>query len=199
MPSAIILIADGTEEIEFTTPYDVLVRAEFEVQSVGVNLKQSYATCSRGVKIIPDTTTLPTKVTADILILPGGVGGAQTFSTHSGVQSLLRAYRDAGKYVGAICAGTLALVASVQGAGKTEGLESSKKVKVTSHPSVKDQIVEAGWEYGKDSERVVVDGKIITSRGPGTALTFILMIVEILAGKEKRNEVKGPMIVAPTL
>jgi protein DJ-1 len=133
------------------------------------------------------------------LILPGGLGGAETFSTDSTVQSLIRAYRDAGKYIGAICAGTLAVVASVQGAGKTEGLVSSKKVKVTSHPSVKDQIVDAGWEYGSDSERVVVDGKIITSRGPGTALTFVLMIVELLAGKAKRDEVKGPMVVAPTL
>jgi protein DJ-1 len=90
-------------------------------------------------------------------------------------------------------------VASVQGVGKTEGLESSKKARVTSHPSVKDQIVDAGWEYGTDKERVVVDEKVITSRGPGTALTFVLMIVEKMVGKAKRDEVKAPMVVAPTL
>jgi len=197
MPSAIILIADGTEEIEFTTPYDTLVRAKFQTTSVGVNLKNSYATCSRGVKIIPDTTDLPTSATADILIVPGGLEGAKTFSTDAGVQKLIRAYRDAGKYVGLICAGTLALVASVAGAGKTEGLASSKKAKVTAHPSVKDQVTGAGWEYV--DERVVVDGKIITSPGPGTALTFTLKAVELISGVEVRNEVKGPMIVARTL
>jgi protein DJ-1 len=142
---------------------------------------------------------LPSKPTADVLVIPGGLVGAQTFSTDQAVQSLIRSYRDAGKYVGAICAGTLAVVASVAGAGKTEGLESSKKARVTSHPSVKDQIVDAGWEYADDKERVVVDGKLITSRGPGTALTFVLMIVELISGKEKRTEVKEPMIVAPTL
>jgi protein DJ-1 len=170
------------------------VRAGFSVKSVGIDLKNSYATCSRNVKIVPDTLTLPTSPTADILILPGGTAGAETFSTNSSVQSLIRSYRDAGKYIGVICAATTALVASVGAAGKTEGLESAKKVKVTSHPAVKDEVVQAGWEYSE--ERVVVDGKVVSSRGPGTAMGFALTIVEVLAGKEKRNEVHGPMLAA---
>jgi protein DJ-1 len=96
--------------------------------------------CSRGVKIIPDSVTLPTTAEADILVIPGGLDGAKTLSAHDGVLKLIRAYRDAGKWVGCICAGTLALVASVAGAGKTEGLESSKKARVTCHPSVNDQV-----------------------------------------------------------
>jgi len=48
-------------------------------------------------------------------------------------------------------------------------------------------------------QRVVVDGKVITSRGPGTAMLFALTIVEELCGKEKRNEVEGPMVCAETL
>jgi protein DJ-1 len=197
MPTATILIADGTEEIEFVIPYDVLVRAGFEVQSVGVNLKADYASCTRHVKIVPDTTTLPKSPTSDILILPGGGPGAKTFATNPEVQSLIRSYRDAGKYIGAICAATTALVASVGGAGKTEGLESSKKVRVTSHPSVKDEIVAADWDYSED--RVVVDGKVITSRGPGTAMGFALTIVEVLVSKAKRNEVADPMLAAGPL
>jgi len=113
------------------------------------------------------------------------------------VQSLIRSYRDAGKYVGVICAATTALVASVGAAGKTEGLESAKKSKVTSHPSVKEEVVQAGWEYSED--RVVVDGKIISSRGPGTAMGFALTIVEVFLGKEKRNEIHGPMLAAAPL
>jgi len=68
---------------------------------------------------------------------------------------------------------------------------------VTSHPSVQQEIVNAGWEYSE--ERVVVDNKVITSRGPGTALLFSLTIVEALAGKAKREEVAGPMICPATL
>jgi len=195
MPSATLLIADGSEEMEFVIPYDVLTRAGFAVKSVGINLKENYAHCSRNVKIVPDTTTLPSSPDSDILILPGGLAGSKTFSESDGVQSLMRAYRDEGRYVGVICAATTALVASVGGA--EGGGESSKKVLVTSHPSVKDQIVEKGWDYSED--RVVVSGKVISSRGPGTAMGFALTIVEVLAGKEKRREVHGPMIAAEPL
>jgi len=194
MPSALILIADGTEEIEFVTPYDVLNRAGFQVTSVGINLKNQYAVCTRNIKIVPDTTDLPSEPTTDILILPGGGPGAATFASSHPVQHLVRAYRDAGKHTAFICAGTTALVASVKGAEKTEGLESAKMVRVTSHPSVKKEIEDAGWEYADESERVVISGKVITSRGPGTAMGFALTIVEVLAGKEKRREVAGPML-----
>jgi protein DJ-1 len=156
-----------------------------------------YNSCSRNIKIIPDTTTIPTTPTADILILPGGVGGAKTFSTTSTVQSLIRAYRDADRYIGVICASTTALVASAGGTGKTEGLESGRKVKVTSHPSVKEEVVKAGWEYSEN--RVVVDGKVITTRGPGTTMGFALKIVELLAGEAKRREIAEPMICADIL
>lgn len=88
----------------------------------------------------------------------------------------------------------MALVASVKGAGKTEGLESAKTARVTSHPSVKKEIEDAGWEYADESERVVISGHVITSRGPGTAMEFALTIVEVLAGKDKRREVAGPML-----
>lgn len=66
-------------------------------------------------------------------------------------------------------------------------------VRVTSHPSVKKEIEDAGWDYD-DESRVVISGKVITSRAPGTAMGFALTIVEVLAGKEKRREVAGPML-----
>jgi protein DJ-1 len=166
---------------------------------VGINLRNQYATCTRNIKIVPDTTDLPSEPTTDILILPGGGPGAATFASSQPVQHLVRTYRDAGKYTAFICAGTTALVASVKGAGKTEGLESAKTVLVTSHPSVKKEIEDAGWEYADESERVVVSGKVITSRAPGTAMGFALTIVEILAGKEKRREVAGPMLCPDNL
>ena len=83
-------------------------------------------------------------------------------------------------------------MASVAGAGKTEGLESAKKTRVTSHPSVEGKVREAGWEYVDD--RVVVDERVITSRGPGTAMEFALAIVGELGSGEIVEQLAGSMV-----
>ncbi|KAF2745939.1 DJ-1 [Sporormia fimetaria CBS 119925] len=199
-PKALLLVADGSEEIEFVTPYDVLTRAGFTVHSVGVDLKnETHAHMSHNIRIIPDFASLlalpwqSAHEAYDILILPGGAPGAKTFCGNKHVLKMIQNFRREGKWVGAICAATTALVESRKDFGGEEA-----KVKVTSHPSVKEKVQEDGkWQYSE--ERVVVDGKVVTSRGPGTALLFALTIVEVLAGKEKREEVAGPMIVAETL
>ncbi|KAF2458381.1 class I glutamine amidotransferase-like protein [Lineolata rhizophorae] len=192
MPTALLLIADGSEEIEFVTPYDVLTRAGFSVKSAGVNLEnRTHAVCSRNVRILPDEPAVQTMVGAtdfDVLILPGGGPGAKTFCDTPEVLDLIRTYRAAGKVVAFICAATTALVKS-----------GGDKVKVTSHPSVKAEIEAQGWQYADEEERVVVDREVITSRGPGTAILFSLTIVEALVGKGKREEIAGPMICASTL
>lgn len=158
--------------------------------------------CSRHVKIIPDfpsVNEIPDRIVdaANVLILPGGAPGAKTFCQSDDVLRLIREFRNEGKHVAFICAGTTALVASTK-ASNVEG-QASRKCRVTSHPSVKQEIVDAGWEYADEKERVVVDGKVVTSRGPGTAMLFALTIVEALAGKDKRAEITGPMICAETM
>ena len=122
---------------------------------------------SRNIRIIPDHATLsslPHPDSYDILILPGGAPGAKTFCAEDQVLQLIAEFRCQGKWVAAICAGTTALVASqtLAASGKMESA-AGEKVVVTSHPSVKEEVEEAGWEYSE--ERVVVDGKVITSRG----------------------------------
>jgi protein DJ-1 len=172
---------------------------------------------TRNICIVPDHPNLSSVSNSesyDILILPGGAPGAKTFSTTNEVLQLIASFRWHGKYVAAICAGTTALVAAqkLAASSKTES-GATEKAKVTSHPSVKEEIQEEGWEYSE--ERVVVDGKVITSRGyshpgsfclelltiyrPGTAMLFALTIVEAMVGKEKREEISGPLMVAETL
>jgi protein DJ-1 len=114
---------------------------------------------TRNIRIVPDQPSLPTPSAHqdyDILILPGGAPGAKTFSSDDAVLELIHNFRSQDKYVAAICAGTTALAAS-------EEKYTTGKKKVTSHPSVKEEIKAKGWEYSE--ERVVVDGKVITSRG----------------------------------
>ncbi|KAF2810193.1 DJ-1 [Mytilinidion resinicola] len=197
MPAALILIADGTEETEFVATYDVLVRAGFSVKSVGVGLKNEFATCTRNIRIIPDEHDLGTfkynseSPEYDVLILPGGGPGAATFCASEPVLEVISAFRVHKKWVAAICAGTTALVANV----KKSDSGSEEKGTVTSHPSVEAEIKAEGWTYSQ--ERCVVDDrfKLITSRGPGTVLLFALTIVEQLCGREKRKDVEGPMLM----
>lgn len=109
----------------------------------------------------PTLVSVPAQSAAtafDILVLPGGGPGAKTFCASEAVLQLVHDFRREGKWVGAICAGTTALVA----AGEKFGAD---KVRVTSHPSVEGAIRDKGWEYGESGERVVVDGKVVTSRG----------------------------------
>lgn len=197
MVSALILIAEGTEESEYTITYDVLVRGSVSVSSalVGASSTSSdpenphsaaYVTCSRGVKIVPDLR-LPDleggkALEYDALIIPGGLKGAETISKNQDVQNLIAAMYAKGKVVGAICAGSLA--AKEAGVGKDAG--------ITSHPSVKDQLDK---DYTYSDDRVVVADNLITSRGPGSAFEFALKLVEVLVGKDKRDEIEGPLIL----
>ncbi|KAI4910745.1 hypothetical protein J4E90_007000 [Alternaria incomplexa] len=159
---------------------------------------------SRNIRIVPDyrrVTDLLNETAHkayehyDILILPGGAPGAKTFCNSYDALKLIWDFRRHGKWVAAICAATTALVAAENW---PEALTpDGGKMRVTSHPSVKEEVEKAGWQYSE--ERVVVDGKVITSRGPGTAMLFALTIVEMMCGKDKRKEVEGPMVCAETL
>ncbi|KAL5514217.1 hypothetical protein ACEPAG_2305 [Sanghuangporus baumii] len=196
MTAAFIFITDGTEEMEFTITYDTLVRAGVKCVSVFVPSKaptdpsQKTATCARGVKIIADTTLREVLAknaveTADLLVVPGGAKGAATISGDSNVQKLIkRQLIEKDKFVGMICAGPLA--------AKTSGLPRQP---LTSHPSVKNEL-NKDYDYREDA--VVVSGKLVTSRGPGTTFPFALKLVELLLGREKRSKVQDPMVFPAT-
>lgn len=196
MVSALVFIAHGTEEMEFTIVYDTLVRAGIHCKSVfvpspGISYASETlvaATCSRGVKIVADTTLSALNSSAadtavDLLVVPGGAKGAETISQNVEVQKMIKKQVEDDRFVGMICAGSLA--------AKTSGLGKGQKLALTSHPSVKAEL-ESEFDY--QEEPVVTSGKVITSRGPGTAFPFSLALVEQLLGLQKRAEVQGPMV-----
>lgn len=149
-PSVLVFIAQGTEEMEFVTTYDVLVRAGCTVRSVYVGSYSEdssdphgaaqFATCTRGVRILPDLRLTDLEkgkaLGYDAVVVPGGGPGAKTISENTSVQDLIKRYFADGKIVATICAGTLAV--------KTSGIAPDSSV--TSHPSVQNQLTKG--EYG---------------------------------------------------
>ncbi|MEO0478442.1 MAG: DJ-1 family glyoxalase III [Planctomycetota bacterium] len=186
-PRVLVLLAEGTEEMEFTIVVDVLRRAGVEVLVGGVDSAET-VTCSRGVRIAPDLALgeLDRGERFDWIILPGGAGGSDRFAESELVGEWLRTQwsrREDGAGVAAICAAPGALVAH----GVGEGLPR------TSHPSVS----ERAGSHGPYEERPVVETEhLITSRGPGTAFAFAFSLVARLRGLERLAEIRAPMIFA---
>ena len=181
MASVLIPLAEGCEELEAVTIMDLLVRADIQVVSAG--LKNGPVTCSRGTVIIPSTTLDDAlRQDYDMVVLPGGLPGADYLDKDPRIQDLLVKMSAADKYTAAICAAPKVLASA--------GLLNNKKA--TSYPGVIDKMPISGMSY--QQQAVVQDGKVITSRGPGTAMDFSLELIEILVGKDKRVEVENALV-----
>lgn len=171
MPTVLVPIAEGFEELEAVALIDVMRRAEIEVIVAAV---RSGLEVSGGNGITLKCDRALSGITAeaiDMIVLPGGWGGTDVLAEDENVQSLLKAMDAQGKQIGAICAAPYAL--------NTAGV---LKEHYTCYPSAEEKIRIEG--YQGDRAQVVEDGNIMTSRGPGTALCFGLQIVKKLVGEE---------------
>ena len=177
----LVPIAAGTEEIEAVCIIDVLRRAGAKVVVASVGEKE--VTCSRGVRIVADQLIGECKAEAfDMIVLPGGVPGAQNLRDSADLTELLKKQAGSGGFFGAICASPAVVL-------QAHGLLENRRA--TSHPGFTDQL-----EPNASIEtRVVVDSNCVTSRGPGTALEFALKLVELLYGEEKARAVGEPMVL----
>lgn len=179
MKSVLVLLAQGCEELEAVTVIDLLRRAGIEVVTAG--LAEGPVHASRGVVLLPDTTLEAALEQAfDMVVLPGGMPGSKHLTDDARVIALLKHMAATGKFVAAICAAPMALHA----AGLLEGKRA------TSFPGVLDRLP---GSHTYLTEAVVVDGHIVTSRGPGTAMDFALTLIELLTGNAKRNEVEAQL------
>jgi len=170
----VVPLAEGFEEIEFSTIVDILRRAGVDVTVAGI--QEGVIDGAHGVRITPDT--LIDTVSADdfdAITLPGGYPGFANLGESEKVLKLLREMHDRNKYVTAIC-GAPSVLAK---AGVIQGKRA------TIYPGMENTLTGAQ----PSEERVVVDGKIITSRGPGTAMEFAIKLVEVLAGKSMAEQV----------
>lgn len=181
MARALVPLAQGCEELEAVTIIDLLRRAGIEVVTAGVDGVEIKA--SRGVRLLADATLDEVKGEAfDMVILPGGLPGADHLDRDPRIRTLLESTLDAGNYAAAICAAPKVLA--------NAGLLAGKRA--TSYPGVLDGMALSDVEV--DLQPVVRDGHVITSRGPGTAMDFALTLIEVLAGAGRRNEVEAGLV-----
>ncbi|HAJ92282.1 MAG TPA: DJ-1 family protein [Gammaproteobacteria bacterium] len=177
MASVLVPLAQGCEELEAVTVVDLLRRAGIDVITAGLDEQPVHA--SRGVTLLPDMSldeALPLEF--DMVILPGGLPGADHLRDDPRVIHLLKKMAAADRYTAAICAAPRVLAHA--------GLLDGKRA--TSFPGALDIDTVPGIDY--QEAPVVMDGKVITSRGPGTAMDFALALIEALVGKRKRDEVE---------
>ena len=181
MSKVLVPLAQGCEELEAITITDLLVRAGIEVTTAGLDNKPVRA--SRGATLIPDTTIdQVTNIEYDMIVLPGGLPGADHLRDDARVQELLKKHAARDKYVAAVCAAPKALAEA--------GLLDNKAA--TGYPGVLNSLDLKSTQI-KDSA-VEVDGKVITSRGPGTAMDFALVLIGLLEGNDKRKEVEKQLV-----
>ncbi len=177
----LVPLAQGCEELEAVTITDLLTRAGIKV--VTVSLDANPVQASRGMVLVADTVIDNVMdMSFDAIILPGGLPGADHLQNDQRVQSKLKSMAASNKVIAAICAAPKALASA--------GLLDGKSF--TSYPGSLAQSKIKNMDYKEQS--VVVDGNIITSRGPGTAMDFALVLIEQLLGKEKRNEVEAGLM-----
>jgi 4-methyl-5(b-hydroxyethyl)-thiazole monophosphate biosynthesis len=181
MKTAAVHLATGFEEIEAITIIDVLRRAGLNV--IVTSVTGDYLV--DGAHYVPvSTDKLFTEVdydSVDMIVLPGGMPGAENLDRHEGLKSQIRNFHKAGKWLGAICAAPMVL-------GHLDLLKGKKAV---CYPGYEKEL--KGATIGDTS--TVVDGNIVTGRGVGSALNFSLQIVKILESEDKAGELARAMLV----
>ena len=175
-------LADGFEEVEAVTPIDYLRRTGIAVTIAAIGTETT-VTGSHGISIKADTTIKSLENEGifnpeswDGVFVPGGMPGASNLALCAPAGNFFKEMVQKGKITGAICASPAVFLSPL-------GLLEGKKF--TSYPGMEKKAV-GGTHL---VEPVVIDGNLVTSRGPGTAHYFALALIELLAGKDKAQEI----------
>ena len=176
----LVPIAEGIEEIEACTIIDILRRAKIEVTVASVS-GGLQVIASRGVKLVADKLIVNCRDESfDLIVLPGGMPGAEHLRDCTTLVTMLKAQKVAGKLYAAICASPAAALAP-------HGLLDGKTA--TCYPGMQGSLPKTS------GQRVVVDGNCITSQGPGTAMEFSVELVRQLLGREEATAVAKPLLM----
>ncbi|MFH1442317.1 MAG: DJ-1 family glyoxalase III [Candidatus Omnitrophota bacterium] len=178
---ALVILADGFEEIETVSCVDILRRAGIDVTMAG--LKGLKVTGSRKIILLADKKLNKIKEEFDACVLPGGSTGAENLSHSKKVKSIIEKMNQEGKLIAAICASPAVVLAPL-------GILDNKSA--TCFPGDQ-KYFNKNTTY--NNTPIVIDNNIITSQGPGTSLLFALTIVKKLCGKEISDKVKKAALI----
>lgn len=194
---ALVACANGSEDIELACITDTLRRAQFDVSlaaCAGGSSSHSGSsggktvTLARGLHVTADVTIAEAAAAArshpfDVIVLPGGMPGAEHLRDCAELTSLLKEQKAAGRLYAAVCASPGVVFAAhdlLHGVGKA-----------TAYPAHQSKL----GACAVADARVVVSANCITSQGPGTSIEFALQIVASLAGRDAAVAVGKPMLV----
>ena len=176
-------LADGFEEVEAITPIDYLRRAGVAVTIAAVG-KEKTAKGSHGISVAADTTVAALEQAGQLgadswdgVFVPGGMPGASNLAACAPVGKLYKEMAGAGKIIAAMCASPAVFLAPL-------GLLQGKKF--TCYPGMESRVSGGMWQ----EDKVVVDGNLVTSRAPGTAVNYALALVELFAGRDEAKKLR---------
>ena len=175
MSKVYVFLADGTEEVEALTAIDLLRRAKVEVVTVSI-MGRKHIISSHQIGIAADEVFGASDyMDGDMIVLPGGLPGTTYLKEHEELRKVLLSYKEAGKYLAAICAAPTVL-------GSNGMLEGKQAV---CYPGFEEELIGATVV----AQGVVTDGQFITSKGLGTAIDFSLELVRVLVSAECANQI----------
>lgn len=182
MKKSYLFLAEGFEEMEALAVVDVLRRGDVEIATVAIGDNQKVVS-SHGVMLVADLKWKEVK-TEDVecLIFPGGMPGALNLGNDKPLMELLQQHYDKGGWVAAICAAPAMVLGH---------LKAGRKLRLTTYPGFEKYLPEA--EVVADG--VVVDGRVITGKGPGFAVKFGLTILEQIRSTEVARDVAAGMLL----
>jgi len=181
MPTVLVPLAQGCEELEAVTLIDLLRRADINV--VTASLAEQTVKASRGVTLVADTKLEDVLQQAfDMVLLPGGLPGADHLNADDRIHQLINNTYKSGGAIGAICAAPKVLVSNGLAKGKT----------ITCYPGAIDPTLHPLVTLSKNA--IEIDQRLITSRGPGTAIDFALTIINFLKGQSCRDKVEQGLV-----
>ena len=177
-----ILLGTGFEEAEALVTADVLRRAELPVSLAGIGGDQ--ITGSHGITVRADVKAEDVALSeGDTLVLPGGMGGVTSMEGSEAAMALMREAAENYR-LAAICAAPTLLARA--------GL-LKQGAHCVCYPGMEGELSAAGAVPQMDRS-TVVDGNLVTGRGPGAAFDFGLKLVEVLAGADAARTVAAGLV-----
>ena len=178
-----LFIENGSEELEFIAPLDIMRRANLEVDLISAN-NEDFITSSHNVKILADKKIdeVNNILDYDAIVIPGGMPGSTLLRDNKKIIEFYQKMYNSGKLVAAICAAPIVLSA----AGITDDKE------VTSYPGFDKEI---NYKNYNSEKAVVIDKNVITAQGPAVAILFGYEIVNYLLQDNTAEDVKKAMLV----